>query len=311
MEPASAIPAGLSSRLVELPSFHEPGNAVVPLDADQVEAVASFNADVRSGALTFEETDCLCESKDFAQIASVDRHGLLQSTVMCVRCGLIQSNPRLTDEEYELFYRSDRYRLIYEGHDYLAQAAQRYAAQYGDHIHARLVGLRSPDRIGSVLEFGAAGGWNLLPFKDDGTKVVGYDYSEELVKLGCSRGIDLRQGGLEQLEGRHDVVIANHVVEHLIDPRAAIERLASHVAPGGVLYLGVPNIRHFGMGQLQNAHTYYFTPETFTAYTTQRGLRLRMLTDEPGDHMAGVFDPANDNAVRHPRSKATTTRWCV
>ena len=48
--------------------------------------------------------------------------------------------------------------------------------------------------------------------------------------------------------GCYDVVIACHVLEHLFDPEAAVERLSTMLRPGGVLIGGGPVTPHVALG---------------------------------------------------------------
>lgn len=292
------IAVKIRDHLTSSRAFREVGHASVPLDDAQRQAVASFNADLAAGSIETEAVDCLCGTDEFSLIATVDRYGLSQSTVICTACGLIQSNPRLTSGEYERFYASDRYRLIYEGSDYLALAEDRYTLGYGESIYTGVADTVDVAHVGTVLEFGAGGGWNLLPFVDGSRRVTGYDFSAGLVEMGRKKGLDLHQGGIDAIEGTFDLVIANHVIEHLPSVVTDVGRLGQHLTDRGVLYVGVPNIRNFAIEQIQNAHTYYFTPETLVRYVSEAGLEPIAHRAEPNGHMAGLFRRATATASR-------------
>lgn len=244
------------------------------ISEEQCKAVNLFNEKVRKGLIQTETIGCLCNNRDSLKISEYDRYGLWSPVVICKRCGLIFASPRLNKEEYSNFYASDEYRKIYEGeNEYLEAALERYN-NYGQHIFEALSPLMTERNLASVLEFGCAGGWNLLPFANYGYEVIGYDYSPSLVKLGRSKGLNLVNGSLNELSGKYDVIIINHVMEHFTDLEASLKKLCNHLQPAGLLYIGVPNIDNFGIGQLQNAHTYYFTPRTLKYYLATYGLKL-------------------------------------
>src|SRR2546427_12286919 len=47
---------------------------------------------------------CICHGDTFETLATRDRYGLRLHVVICVNCGLIQTNPRMTEASYGEFY---------------------------------------------------------------------------------------------------------------------------------------------------------------------------------------------------------------
>lgn len=287
---ARGISLAYGVNLMPVPAFHTPKRASVQLSPGQVAGVAEFNKQVANGEIEFESVPCLCGSSMFDLIASVDRYAMIQHTVICKLCGLVQSNPRMSDLAYRQFYSSDLYRSIYDSDtSEVYYRTQKYIPQTGSHIFEALKQLRNIGPETRVLEVGAGGGWNLLPFKAAGATVCGIDYSLMLVKLGQEFGIDMRRGGVEALQGTHDVILINHVLEHMLNPVECLRTIAHHLSEDGVVYVGVPNILNFDMTALQNAHTYYFTPTTLNDVASSAGL----LEVESGPaeeiHMYGVY----------------------
>ena len=291
----------VEERLVHLRALDRPGRSILKLGSDQIAAVRAMNDRIRSGEVAFEAVDCFCGSSRFAEIARTDRYGLLQSTLICKRCGLTQSNPRMTQTAYRDFYESDEYRRVYEGDRFLERSETNYSDGRGDHVYAQVTSRRPAVQIRSVLEVGAAGGWNLVPFAESGIDVTGYDYSGELIALGRTRGLNLIQGGLDEVEGTHDVIVLNHVVEHFTDVPGALKTLRARLAPEGLVFVEVPDMENFHVGQLQNAHTYYFTRRTLEFCAGLAGLRLLEQRREPNGHLSAVFaasgSPAPDVGV--------------
>jgi 2-polyprenyl-3-methyl-5-hydroxy-6-metoxy-1,4-benzoquinol methylase len=258
---------------------------------EQMKAVESFNNKVKKGLYLIEEVPCLCGSNHSFKIASHDRYGLWSPVVLCKRCGLIYANPRLTKESYQTFYSSDEYRGIYEEDgDYLEAARHRYDNGFGRDIFENVSTFMDERKLSTVLEFGCGGGWNLIHFLNSGYEVRGYDYSPSLIELGKSKGLNLNVGSFDELMGRYDLIILNHALEHFTDLFASIKKLCSHLNPNGILYIAVPNMDHFFMGQLQNAHIYYFTPRTFKHYMALNGLKMIQFGSAQQIHMYGIFE---------------------
>jgi 2-polyprenyl-3-methyl-5-hydroxy-6-metoxy-1,4-benzoquinol methylase len=142
----------------------------------------------------------------------------------------------------------------------------------------------------SVLEIGAGGGWNLIPFRDAGASVLGIDYSPSLVELGNAHGIPMKQGAAASIQGQHDVIIMNHVFEHLLDPLEILEKVKAHLKkPDGIVYIAVPNFFSFPLNDIQNAHVYYFDPKTFAHYCAKAGLLCVAQGSSEQHHMFGIF----------------------
>jgi len=271
--------------------FHSPRKPVAFISPEQFVRVREFNKRIKSGEIQFESVSCLCQNNEFDLIASVDRYGFFQKTIICRNCGLIQSNPRMTNAEYSKFYSSDLYSRCYQGEDYLSISKKRYNMETGRHIFDEINKLKRIDKDTTVFEFGAGGGWNLLPFIKAGAKVIGVDYSHDLVRLGREYGINMIQGGVDKIEGSFDIVILSHVLEHILDPIDFLKCLTRNLKRDGIIYIAVPNILNFDLPQIQNAHVYYFVPETFRYYCSQAGLFQLAEGTAQDIHMFGIFSP--------------------
>lgn len=269
--------------------FQQEGHPIVHLVGDQINCVRQFNQNVASGKIAFESVNCLCGSSDFKRLASYDRYSMRQSTVVCINCGLIQSNPRMTKEAYAEFYSSDTYRRCYDSSDYLDIYEQKYSLRTGKHIFDEIQKIKEIKPSLSVLEIGAGGGWNLLPFQKVGATVVGYDYSPSLVDSGRKHGIPMVQGSADNIQGEFDIIFLSHVWEHLLEPVEALRKIKKHLKQDGVIYIAVPNACKGLLFQFQNAHTYYFDPKTFHHYASDAGLRLMVFGAAQEVHMFGIF----------------------
>lgn len=277
-------------KIFNFKDFHSPQKPYENLSEQQSILVSNFNNKILDGEIKLESVPCLCGNTEFDLIASVERYGIIQKTKLCTHCGLILSNPRMTAEEYSNFYSSDLYRICYQGNDYREICKRKYTLETGMHIFDEVNKAKPISTNTTILEFGAGGGWNLLPFVKAGAKVLGMDYSKTLVKLGNEQGVSMVQGSFNDVRGFYDVIILNHVLEHFLNPVDSLKAVAAHLSKCGVIYIAVPNITNFGMGQLQNAHTYYFTPETFAYYCKQAGLMPIREGIAEQIHMFGIFE---------------------
>jgi 2-polyprenyl-3-methyl-5-hydroxy-6-metoxy-1,4-benzoquinol methylase len=272
----------------------------------QINAISKYKQLIEDGKISFWERDCLCGHSDFNLISKIDRHSLPQRVVLCKKCGLMFSNPSLTEESFQYFYSTDLYRNLYEESDYIEKANKLLNNEHCKYLYDDLSPLLNGNKNLNILEFGCGGGWNLIHFFKAGYDVVGYDLSPKLTQVGRSFGLDLREGTISDIEGEYDIIIMNHVIEHFTDLLCSMQSVIKHLKPGGLVYIGVPNIDNYGLGQLQNAHVYYFTPQTFKFYMSRCSLRLIKFGSAQEFHMYGIFeleDQCSDISVLKPEPK--------
>ncbi len=192
------------------------------------------------------------------------------------------------------------YRILYEYEDYLEAADHKLNSDYGKFIFEDLSPMLKERGNLNILEFGCGGGWNLIHFSKAGYNVVGCDYSPNLTRSGRTYGLDLREGTIQDIEGEYDIIMINHVIEHFTDLLGSMKSIIKHLKPDGFLYIGVPNIDNYGLGQLQNAHIYYFSPRTFEYYMNRCGLRIIQYGVAQNFHMYGIFEvgtPSSDITI--------------
>lgn len=240
------------------------------MPSDIQNRVDQLNHALASGEYETESVPCvICHTHSAQRLFANDRYGIHQLTVCCKNCGLVFGSPRLNAESTRRFYASDFYREIYSEKDYTAWAEQRYqraemftpdqfsAAHY--HPFSFLDFLKTRDiTFASVYEIGAGCGANLVPFRKSGIQIAGCEYSPHLIAEAHKRDINLTQGSIETLAGCFDLGIMIHVFEHILDPVAFLRQMRKHVA---YLLIEVPGIVN-RIPSLQNAHAYYYSPNT-------------------------------------------------
>ena len=124
-----------------------------------------------------------------------------------------------------------------------------------------------------MLDVGCSAGHFLHNVKPLAGEVVGVDYDREAAeyagrRLGCTTyGGELVDAPIER--GSFDLVCAIQVMEHVPDPIEFARTLAAFLAPGGVAYVEVPNLRDpllsvydvpaYGSFYYHRAHLFYMT----------------------------------------------------
>ena len=98
---------------------------------------------------------------------------------------------------------------------------------------------------GRLLDIGAGRGRFVAQARAAGWDAEGIEPSRRGVQGARAQGIELQRAGVGDAVvagGRLDAATLWHVLEHLDDPGAALERIAGWLRPGGLLVVGVPNL---------------------------------------------------------------------
>jgi len=166
--------------------------------------------------------------------------------VGCEGCGLVYANPRLTPEEIWKRYSPD-----YFWNEYLPSLGvqgDQVDLDYFDARHGamlRFITRHHPQR-GRLIEIGAGGGFFLKAAERAGWSVAGIEISSEGVEFCTTRlGLDVRRESAEDVSfpaASADVAVMFDVIEHLLDPLAALERVRTVLRPGGLLVVSTPNL---------------------------------------------------------------------
>jgi SAM-dependent methyltransferase len=101
----------------------------------------------------------------------------------------------------------------------------------------------------TVLDIGCGDGSAAATAADalTGHRLIGVDWSQDALRraatrIPCAVRGELTDGGLPFASATADAVLFSEVVEHLVDPDAALDELRRVLRPGGHLMLSTPNL---------------------------------------------------------------------
>ncbi len=159
----------------------------------------------------------------------------------------------------------------------------------------------TPNRL-SVLDIGCGYGENLYSFKRDfGCKVFGLEPSDMTAQIGKSFfNIDISSSLLEDYDfkgNKFDLIICNHVLEHVTDPLSFLIKIKPLLTHEGLLYLEVPNIFKPSGGYSLNSFLYYEHLQTFSSYS------LSLLLKKAGFYIKNYSDKSFLSFVVSTNSK--------
>jgi len=205
---------------------------------------------------------------------TTDIYGIASRIVACSSCGLVVQYPLPSNAIMETAYR----RL--EDTDYLLEDDCRSM-----NAHLSLMTIRRHVKKGSLLDVGCATGIFLnaarMHFEIRGIEPS--EWSAGIARATAGESA-VATGTIETVhtpETAFDVVTLIDVIEHLGDPKAAIEKIATLTSPGGLLYIVTPNVRSLSallLGRYwwgyRPAHLYYFSVATIRRLLEENGFTV-------------------------------------
>jgi SAM-dependent methyltransferase len=245
-----------------------------------------------SGEPVGRDTCAFCGSREYAPVniagprCLTGDFGLTTGrieNVACLRCGLSWNRAMLGERQYAEFYAGYEKKTTSQGEDdLLFQASGEppvtltadQVAFLGAHVEI--------NGGGRILDVGCGKGAFLLAFlaTSPGWTGFGIDPSASAAALARATGrIEVIEGMLESGGdfGVHfDAIAIMHVLEHLVDPAAAIDRLFDLLRPGGSLFVEVPNVLDPNMfyDLLLFEHAHHFNPDILSRMLRARGFEV-------------------------------------
>lgn len=175
----------------------------------------------------------LCESRRLMRFAA-DHRGI--TIDRCRSCDLRFMNPQHTDRALSDYYAS----YIDPDQRQGASAARAERKRRNIHLLAGYVAR------GKFLAIGCGDGLELVLARDEGFDVEGYDVDGATVaRVAAATGAEVHSGdlfGLELPRNSYACVFMDQVLEHPKNPAHYLRLVQDLLQPGGVCYIGVPNI---------------------------------------------------------------------
>ena len=142
---------------------------------------------------------------------------------------------------------------------------------------------RAPHAGARLLDVGCGSGNLMVRARTLGWDVVGTELSDATAAVARARGLSVLTGCWEgQLQPRSfDLIVLNHVIEHVANPRNLLKTLAEALAVRGQIHIGLPDFgcvqsRLFGgawWANLPPEHVWFFERRHVAALVTAAGLK--------------------------------------
>ncbi|MDD5111135.1 MAG: class I SAM-dependent methyltransferase [Candidatus Altiarchaeota archaeon] len=234
-----------------------------------------------------KDLTCLCGSRAYRTASKVGNFRLLS----CVQCGQSRLYPKPAPNA----------RKPDAGEPPRDPAMERLWRKFAAVIMGEVGCFK---RSGSLLDVGCGDGILLDYARSRGFSVRGIDLNESKAAYARTHlKLDVTTGNFMEFdfEKRFDVVVMNHVIEHVEDPVALLSRAREAAAEDGIVVVGTPNVDGWIRTLLGRRwypycpgdHVYLYNPKTLARVIGESGLELRkmLLTHNHYGGRAAVLSP--------------------
>jgi SAM-dependent methyltransferase len=199
----------------------------------------------------------------------------------CDRCGTVFMHPQIDDEMLKRAYAE-----TYGPHRSAPTVVERIGERLAQREADRLVAVADADS--TLIDLGAGRGAFLGRIQRAGWRgpIRGVEPDGRTARAASAElGISIEVATVEEVELEHEaagVVVMRHVIEHVRGPAPVLSRVASALAPGGILYLATPDARAlaarvfgcFWHGYDPPRHLYAFTRDGVRTLLGRTGFEL-------------------------------------
>lgn len=268
------------------------GCIAAPLTKTQMAARERFLQALSDGAIRLEHVEhCPCGSASLEQIANRDRFGFDFGVFLCMHCGLLMTNPVISEASLSTYY-SEYYHDLHLPVPY-DECKFLYRQDQGERVFSVLRPFLPDKEDLTMLDLGSGTGHVTRFFVQEATKegfkaaATALDYNPAIQeKLADEPNIEVIVGGLENLGSQsriYDVVIMSHALEHFRDIDKQLALLKSHLRESSLIYVGVPGLFRLKysceyscdfLKYFTSAHMYHFNLVSLSHMMGRSGFRL-------------------------------------
>jgi len=235
------------AEFVKYPFFVKPADLKLHEDSVRQPGIMRLISKIESGTYKRSRSGCLCGNSDVRLdevISRLEMHAINLEVLLCRKCGLIRSADVFDAQSNAGYYRHE-YREILSGGRNVVEEFFASQLDRGTSFIDILNRSRVIQEIESVVEIGCGSGGVLYPFHSMGKKVSGYDYDNDYLEYGRSKGMEmvcLGENSSSIPQTAPDLLILSHVVEHFLEPKRELTEHIERVKPGKYLLIEVPGV---------------------------------------------------------------------
>ncbi|HEY6340799.1 MAG TPA: class I SAM-dependent methyltransferase [Bryobacteraceae bacterium] len=202
--------------------------------------------------------------------------------LVCGACGAAQSP---SDEQWlsEIREIYNNYRPYHQAggvEQHVADPTTGQLRRRSQILVERYLALPDVPRSGKVIDIGCGTGATLRALSErGGWRLYGSEIdTKNIHSLASLDGFEaLYTGAPSELPGRFDLITMVHALEHFPDPVEVLRDVRNKIAPGGRLFVEVPNSDSNPFDLVIADHMMHFTPDTLCALAVRAGFKADCL----------------------------------
>lgn len=230
--------------------------------------------------------------------------------VKCTVCGLYYLQKRPTKKNIGSYYPDvyepyniDKYDFYVELQNTLMTSYLKKNKKIIDHLlgffYQSIYGCLPPfeHKKIKVLDIGCGNGSYIYSLKKRGMDVYGVDFSEKSVNFAKNilKLENVEQADVEKISypsSFFDVIVMNHVIEHVYNPKGLFEKAAKFLKKDGTLIVATPNTDAVNFSLFGKdwfpleapRHLTLFNPASMSRLAQESGLRIKNIFHDRSSH---------------------------
>jgi len=266
--------------------YNYDGKSLSDLDYKQKITKIKILTDFNKNILKWENNKCRCSFNEDLILSMRDRRGFNVRTVLCMNCGLIRADPRISEETIEIFYEKYYRNLVPILHNEIGEnlisATYNKENKHGKKV-LEFIKRNTSLKNGLIFDFGAGTGGMLEIFKNAGFEIFGVDLNERFLNYGLKKGLNLKKGSINELKNyskKANLIIASHILEHMHSLDKYLRKLWECLEDDGYLYVELPGFYNVHKSYKNFLpfflieHFYYFTLLTLSKVLGENSFKL-------------------------------------
>lgn len=239
----------------------------------------------------------VCLSENFKEVLQAKDHTVSKkdfSIAHCDNCTFRFTNPVPTQEEIGPYYQSDEYISHSDTNKGLINKAYQIVRKRTLKQKRRIIKRFTGKPSGALLDIGAGTGAFLNTMKNANWQVTGVEPDENArAKAKENWNLDLNpiEDFFQLEEGKYDAVTMWHVLEHVHELEAYLEKIFKLLKKDGKYIVAVPNYTSWDAGKYQEMwaaydvprHLYHFSPDSLQHLVERKGFKLVDIKRMPYD----------------------------
>jgi len=230
--------------------------------------------------------NCLCGSKEatlyfdpYKETGFFNNYKL----IICNKCKLVRTDPSPLSDDGDAID-------LYSDPNYYKESVTE-TNFWLEHAKKTLEVIKDLKK-GKLLDIGCGVGYMVEAANSLGFDASGIDLNPYAVEAGKKIfGSNLKHTTIDKVDEKYDIIISNHVIEHLLSPKDFLDSISTKLNNGGYLLLGVPNIEGgipktlrmlnkipnipgsnwLWVGYQPKEHLWHFTPKSMESFLKREG----------------------------------------